>query len=85
MRLEFKNPHEILVAWVQNLLTSIAGRWGEDAVLDSILEQSRAHNPRHGITGRGCAQGRLGRGQAAIRKHGRQMAAQEVTDQSGRL
>ncbi len=38
MRLEFKNPHEILVAWVQNLLTYIAGRWGEDAVLDSILE-----------------------------------------------
>ncbi len=38
MRLEFKNPHEILVAWVQNLLTTIAGRWGEDAVLDSILQ-----------------------------------------------
>jgi hypothetical protein len=38
MRLEFKNPHEVLVAWVQNLLTYIAEQWGEAAVLDSILE-----------------------------------------------
>ncbi len=38
MRLEFKNPHDVLVAWVQNLLTSIAERWGEEAVLESILE-----------------------------------------------
>ncbi len=37
-RLEFKNPHDILVAWVQDLLTFIAKTWGEDAVLDSILE-----------------------------------------------
>ncbi len=38
MRLEFKYPHDVLVAWVQDLLTFIAGRWGEDAVLESILE-----------------------------------------------
>jgi hypothetical protein len=38
MRLEFKYPHDVLVAWVQNLLTSIAVRWGEEAVLESILE-----------------------------------------------
>ena len=38
MRLEFKNPHEMLVAWIQEMLTCIAKTWGEDAVLDSILE-----------------------------------------------
>jgi hypothetical protein len=38
MRLEFKNPHDVLVAWVQDLLTYIAGEWGEEAVLESILE-----------------------------------------------
>jgi hypothetical protein len=38
MRLEFKYPHDVLVAWVQDLLTSIAARWGEEAVLESILE-----------------------------------------------
>ncbi|MCO6451763.1 MAG: hypothetical protein J5I90_13345 [Caldilineales bacterium] len=38
MRLEFKNPHDVLVAWVQNLLAGIAERWGEEAVLESILE-----------------------------------------------
>jgi hypothetical protein len=38
MRLEFKNPHEVLVAWTQNLLTHIAETWGEPAVLESILE-----------------------------------------------
>jgi hypothetical protein len=38
MRLEFKNPHEMLVAWIQDMLTYIAKTWGEDAVLDSILE-----------------------------------------------
>ncbi len=38
MRLEFKNPHEVLVAWTQNLLTHIAETWGEAAVLESILE-----------------------------------------------
>ena len=34
MRLEFKVPHDVLVAWVQNLLTTIAARWGEEAVLE---------------------------------------------------
>ncbi|MCB0256459.1 MAG: hypothetical protein KDI55_22295 [Anaerolineae bacterium] len=38
MRLEFKYPHDVLVAWVQDLLTTIATRWGEEAVLDSILQ-----------------------------------------------
>ena len=38
MRLEFKVPHDVLVAWVQNLLTTIAARWGEEAVLESIQE-----------------------------------------------
>ena len=38
MRLEFKYPHDVLVAWVQNLLTTIAVRWGEEAVLESIQE-----------------------------------------------
>ena len=38
MRLEFKNPHEMLVAWIQDLLTYVARTWGEEAVLDSILE-----------------------------------------------
>jgi hypothetical protein len=38
MRLEFKNPHEMLVAWIQDLLTFVAQTWGEEAVLDSILE-----------------------------------------------
>ncbi len=38
MRLEFKVPHDVLVAWVQDLLTTIAARWGEEAVLESILE-----------------------------------------------
>ena len=38
MRLEFKNPHEMLVAWIQDLLTYVATTWGEEAVLESILE-----------------------------------------------
>jgi hypothetical protein len=38
MRLEFKYPHDVLVAWIQDLLTHIAQTWGEEAVLDSILE-----------------------------------------------
>jgi hypothetical protein len=38
MRLEFKNPHEMLVAWIQDMLTYVANTWGEEAVLDSILE-----------------------------------------------
>jgi hypothetical protein len=38
MRLEFKDPHDVLVAWVQDLLTTIARRWGEEAVLDSVLQ-----------------------------------------------
>ncbi len=37
MRLEFKNPHELLVAWVQDMLSYCAASWGEDAVLESIL------------------------------------------------
>lgn len=37
MRLEFKNPHEILVAWVQDLLSYCAATWGEEAVLETIL------------------------------------------------
>jgi hypothetical protein len=37
MRLEFKNPHEILVAWVQDLLSHCAATWGEAAVLETIL------------------------------------------------
>ncbi|HSN73930.1 MAG TPA: hypothetical protein VL334_02420 [Anaerolineae bacterium] len=38
MRLEFKYPHDVLVAWVQDLLSTIAARWGEEAVLESILQ-----------------------------------------------
>jgi hypothetical protein len=38
MRLEFKYPHDVLVAWIQDLLAHIAETWGEEAVLDSILE-----------------------------------------------
>lgn len=38
MRLEFKDPHDMLVAWIQDLLTYVATAWGEEAVLDSILE-----------------------------------------------
>ena len=38
MRLEFKNPHEMSVAWIQDMLTYVANAWGEEAVLDSILE-----------------------------------------------
>ncbi len=38
MRLEFKYPHDVLVAWIQDLLTYIAEMWGEEAVLNSILE-----------------------------------------------
>jgi hypothetical protein len=38
MRLEFKYPHDVLVAWIQDLLALIAETWGEEAVLDSILE-----------------------------------------------
>ncbi len=38
MRLEFKNPHEILVAWIQDLLTYMASEFGEESVLESILE-----------------------------------------------
>ncbi len=37
MRLEFKNPHELLVAWIQDLLTYCAETWGEEAVLETIL------------------------------------------------
>ncbi len=38
MRLEFKNPHEVLVAWIQDLLTYMATEFGEESVLESILE-----------------------------------------------
>jgi hypothetical protein len=38
MRLEFKVPHDVLVAWIQDLLAQVAGTWGEEAVLDSILQ-----------------------------------------------
>jgi hypothetical protein len=38
MRLEIKNPHDMLVAWIQDQLTYIAQTWGEEAVLDSILQ-----------------------------------------------
>jgi hypothetical protein len=38
MRLEFKYPHDVLVAWIQDLLTYVAESGGEEAVLDSILE-----------------------------------------------
>src|SRR5262249_43420608 len=37
MRLEIKNPHELMVAWVQDLLTYCAKTWGEEAVLETIL------------------------------------------------
>jgi hypothetical protein len=37
MRLEFKNPHDLLVAWVQDLLSYCAATWGEEAVLETIL------------------------------------------------
>jgi hypothetical protein len=37
MRLEIKNPHELMVAWVQDMLTYCAATWGEEAVLDTIL------------------------------------------------
>lgn len=37
MRLEFKNPHDLLVAWVQDLLSYCAETWGEEAVLETIL------------------------------------------------
>ncbi len=42
MRLEFKNPHEMLVAGIQDLLTYVARAWGEDAVLDAILQTHQA-------------------------------------------
>ena len=38
MRLQFKFPHDVLVAWIQDLLTYVAETWGEEAVLESILE-----------------------------------------------
>lgn len=38
MRLEFKYPHDVLVAWIQDLYSTVAGRWGEEAVLESFLE-----------------------------------------------
>ena len=38
MRLEFKVPHDVLVAWIQDLLAHMAETWGEEAVLDSTLE-----------------------------------------------
>ncbi|MBI4550775.1 MAG: hypothetical protein HY710_00760 [Candidatus Latescibacteria bacterium] len=38
MRLEFKNPHEILVPWVHDLLTNLAETYGEEEVLHSITE-----------------------------------------------
>jgi hypothetical protein len=37
MRLEFKNPHEVLVAWVQDMLSYCAATWGEESVLETIL------------------------------------------------
>jgi hypothetical protein len=37
MRLEFKNPHDLLVGWVQDMLSYCADSWGEDAVLETIL------------------------------------------------
>ncbi len=38
MRLEFKNPHELLVAQIQDWLSYIAERWGEAHVLDSMQQ-----------------------------------------------
>lgn len=42
MRLEFKNPHELLVACVQDMLTYCAATWGEEAVLETILHTHQA-------------------------------------------
>lgn len=42
MRLEFKNPHEVLVAWVQDMLSYCAATWGEDSVLETILHTHQA-------------------------------------------
>ncbi len=42
MRLQFKFPHDVLVAWIQDLLTYIAANWGEKTVLESILETHRS-------------------------------------------
>ena len=42
MRLEFKNPHELLVAWVQDMLSYCAATWGEEAVLETILHTHQA-------------------------------------------
>ncbi len=42
MRLEFKNPHEILVAWIQDLLSYCAQTWGEESVLETILHTHQA-------------------------------------------
>ena len=42
MRLQFKFPHDVLVAWIQDLLTYIASTWGEETVLESILETHRS-------------------------------------------
>lgn len=41
MRLQFKFPHDVLVAWIQDLLTYLAATWGEETVLESILETHR--------------------------------------------
>jgi hypothetical protein len=37
MRLEFRNPHDLLVAWVQDLLSFCAESYGEESVLETIL------------------------------------------------
>ncbi|GAB4550249.1 MAG: hypothetical protein OHK0023_15870 [Anaerolineae bacterium] len=37
MRLEFKNPHDVIVAWVQDMLSYCAATWGEESVLETIL------------------------------------------------
>lgn len=38
MRLEFKSAHDVLVAWIQDLLAAVADCGGEEAVLNSMLE-----------------------------------------------
>ncbi len=38
MRLEFRYPQDVLVTWIQDLLTYVAATWGEEAVLNSVLE-----------------------------------------------
>ncbi len=48
LRLEYKNVHDLLVAWVQDLLTAVAEKAGEEAVFDCIAETyERIWMPRY--------------------------------------